>query len=122
MYLYDKCDSCRKARRFLEGRQVPVEVRDIVAQPPGRVELLRALQAVGGNVRRLFNTSGKQYRELRLGEKVATMSDEEALALLETNGWFVKRPLLLWEGGALVGYSEDRWKEAASSAGWGAAS
>lgn len=118
MYLYDKCDSCRKARRFLEGRQVPVECRDIVSHPPGRPELLKALHAVGGNVRRLFNTSGKQYRELRLGEKVATMSDEEALALLEANGWFVKRPLLLWDDGALVGYSEDRWKEAATNQGW----
>lgn len=118
MYLYAKCDSCRKARRFLEDRGMHVECRDIVESPPGRADLERALSAVGGNVRRLFNTSGKQYRELRLGEKVAAMTEEEALKLLQANGWFVKRPLLLWEGGALVGFQEDRWSVAAQELGW----
>ena len=70
------------------------------------------LDAVNGERRRLFNTSGKDYRELKLGDKLDAMSEAEALKLLAGNGNLVKRPFLLVRNTGLVGFDEDEWSEA----------
>ena len=64
-----------------------------------------------GNVRKLFNTSGLQYRELKLKDKLPHMSDEDAIGLLATNGMLVKRPFLLTGNGGTVGFKEEVWRE-----------
>jgi arsenate reductase (glutaredoxin) len=70
------------------------------------------LAAYDGELRRLFNTSGKDYRELQLGEKLPTMKPAEALALLADNGNLVKRPFLIGPKVALVGFAEPAWRAA----------
>jgi len=76
-------------------------------------ELRVMLAAQGGEVRKLFNTSGRDYRALGLGEKLPAMTEAAALALLAGNGNLVKRPVLLGPGGiALVGFSEAAWSAA----------
>ncbi len=67
------------------------------------------LAACDGELRRLFNTSGRDYRTLRLGEKLPAMSDLEAIKLLAGNGNLVKRPFLLGPGVMLVGFDEKSW-------------
>ena len=69
------------------------------------------LGAVGGELRRLFNTSGRDYRDQKLGEKLPTITTPEALALLAQNGNLVKRPFLIGDGVALVGFDQDKWSE-----------
>ena len=72
-------------------------------------ELRAALEANGGELRRLFNTAGRDYREQKLGEKLPGMSTAAALSLLGENGNLVKRPFLIGDGVALVGFSEKAW-------------
>ena len=83
--------------------------------PPKKSELQTMLKAYDGELKRLFNTSGGDYREQKLGPKLPTMSNKDAIALLAENGNLVKRPFVLGEGVALVGFSESVWQERLSA-------
>jgi arsenate reductase len=109
IYTYSKCDTCRKAVRFLREAGVAFEEIPIREQPPGLLELRDALAGAGGNLRALFNTSGMDYRAMGLGEKLATMSDEEALNLLASHGNLVKRPFLVGLGSPRAGFRATEW-------------
>ncbi len=111
VYEYEKCSTCRQALKFLDARQVTYQRVPIVDQPPTLAEL-KAMLAYAGDLRKLFNTSGLVYREMGLGEKLKTMSEAEALALLAKNGRLVKRPFVLLKGRGLLGYKEAEWKAA----------
>ena len=70
------------------------------------------LNAVDGTMRRLFNTSGGDYKQLNMKEHLSTMSTEEAMALLGENGNLVKRPFVVGVKCRLVGFKEDEWRKA----------
>ena len=110
VYEYAKCSTCRKALKFLEGKKVAYEKVPIVDSPPSKAELAAMLKRLGGNLRRLFNTSGKLYRELGISEKIKTMTPEQALDLLSRHGKLIKRPFVLAGDKGLVGFDEDQWK------------
>ncbi|HYE05769.1 MAG TPA: Spx/MgsR family RNA polymerase-binding regulatory protein [Planctomycetota bacterium] len=109
VYAYQNCSTCRNALKWLASRGIAHEVKPIREQPPSAGELARVLDAVGGDVRRLFNTSGKDYRELKLGEKLKGMSTADALKLLRGNGNLVKRPFVVTATGGLVGFDAEAW-------------
>jgi arsenate reductase len=111
VYEYAKCSTCRQALKFLDARKVPHERVPIVDEPPTPAEL-RAMRAFTGDLKRQFNTSGVVYREMGLGEKLKTMSEEEALALLSRNGKLIKRPFVLLKDRGLLGFKENEWKAA----------
>lgn len=112
IYTYANCDTCRRATKWLKGRGIDFDERPIRETPPPASELRAMLEAHGGELRRLFNTSGRDYREQGLGEKLPKMSVREALGLLGSNGNLVKRPFLIGPGVALVGFNEAVWDEA----------
>ena len=60
-------------------------------------------------LKRFFNTSGQQYRELGLSARLPRMSEDEQFALLATDGMLVKRPLLVGEDLVLTGFKEEEW-------------
>ncbi|MGB5811894.1 MAG: arsenate reductase family protein [Polyangiales bacterium] len=112
LYHYCNCGTCKKARAFLEEQGIDVTLRDIVANAPSAV-LLRKIQATAGlPIRKLFNTSGVSYREGGYKDKLPTMSDDEAFRALAADGKLIKRPLVIGDGFALVGFKEDEWREA----------
>lgn len=110
-YEYKNCDTCRRAKKFLEARGVAFEAIPIREQPPTRAELTRMLAVYGGEVRRLFNTSGGDYKAMQLAERLPKLSTDEALALLASNGNLVKRPFLLTDKGGLVGFKQPEWEK-----------
>lgn len=112
IYTLSNCDSCRAATKWLRGRNVAFEERAIRETPPTPAELRSMLAAHGGDVRRLFNTAGREYREQGLAEKLPTLSESAALSLLAANGSLVKRPFLIGGGVALVGFKDQVWSEA----------
>ncbi|MDP3543142.1 MAG: arsenate reductase family protein [Elusimicrobiota bacterium] len=111
VYEYEKCSTCRQALKFLDARKVAYQRVPIVDQPPTLAEL-KAMLAYTGDLKRLFNTSGVVYREQSIGEKLKTMTEAEALALLAKNGRLVKRPFVLLKDRGLLGFKEDEWKAA----------
>ena len=110
VYAYEKCDTCRRALRFLRERGIAHKVIPIREQPPTKTELRTMLNWVG-ELRKLFNTSGQDYRALGLGQKLAEMTDDEAIALLAENGNLVKRPFVLGKEWGAVGFNEGEWNE-----------
>ena len=52
------------------------------------------------------------YRAEQLKDKLPTLSEEEKVALLATNGMLVKRPILILADIVLVGFKEAEWEEA----------
>ncbi len=109
-YQYPKCSTCVKARKFLEANNTVVENVNISEQAPSKDELAAMLASYDGNIRRLFNTSGMQYRELNMKERLPEMSEQEALDLLASNGMLVKRPFLLDGIRGIVGFKEVDWQ------------
>lgn len=115
MYLfihYPKCSTCQKAKKWLEAQGVAFEARHIVEENPTVEELSKWIAASGQPVKKFFNTSGLKYKELGLKDKLPSMTDEEQIALLATDGMLVKRPLVIGNGVVLAGFKEDKWAEA----------
>ena len=107
---YPKCSTCRKAKKYLEENHVEFVDRHIVEANPTTEELKEWITKSGLPVKKFFNTSGKLYKEMGLKDKLASMSDEEQIELLASNGMIVKRPLIIEEGRVLVGFKEAEWK------------
>lgn len=112
VYTYAKCDTCRKAVKFLKGEDVAFREVPIRETPPSVAELKAMLKAYDGDLRRLFNTSGGDYKAQGLSTKLPSLSESEALSLLAGNGNLVKRPFALGDGVHLVGFKEDEWRAA----------
>jgi arsenate reductase len=110
VFQYAKCATCRKALAFLNARSVGYEAIDIVTTPPSKAELARALKLSGLPWKKLFNTSGQSYREGGFGERIAGMSESEALDALARDGKLVKRPLVIGSDFALVGFDETAYR------------
>ena len=112
IYEYAKCSTCRNALKFLDKNNVSYEKVAILETPPTRTELKKMLAAQGGNIKKLFNTSGEIYREMKIGAKLDSMTVDHALDLLASNGRLVKRPFVLAGETALIGFKEEDWKAA----------
>lgn len=110
IYAYANCSTCKNALKFLEKKKVPFELLPIVETPPTLVELKKMLAIYDGKIGKLFNTSGVLYREMKLGEKLKTMSEAAALSLLSKHGKLVKRPFVLSGKSGVVGFKEPEWK------------
>lgn len=109
---YSKCTTCQKARKWLDDNKVVYTVRDIKVDNPSYKELKKWYETSKLPLKRFFNTSGLQYKALGLKDKLATMSEDEQLKTLATDGMLVKRPLLITSKGVLVGFKEEQWQEA----------
>ena len=115
IYQYAKCSTCRNALKWLDARGQDYKAIDITETPPSKAELKTMLAHYDGDLRRLFNTSGVQYRELGIKDKLPTMSPARAIDLLSGNGKLIKRPFLLTRSKGLVGFKEDEWRKVLQS-------
>ena len=112
-FQYPPCSTCRKAKAWLDAHGVAYTSRHIKEEPPTLEELTAWVLSSGIPVKKLFNTSGLQYRALGLKDKLPSMADREMLALLASDGMLVKRPLAVLEDGRiLAGFREAQWAEA----------
>lgn len=110
-YAYPGCDTCRRARRWLAEYGVVVRELNIATTPPDAATLALLQARAGVPVRRLFNTSGQLYRSGGFAERLASMDDDAARAELAAHGMLIRRPLLLTETDALVGFRPDEYAE-----------
>ncbi len=107
---YPKCTTCQRAKNWLDENNVEYELRDIKTDNPTLSELTEWYQKSGLPLKRFFNTSGLLYKSLELKTKLPSMTEEEMLTLLSTDGMLVKRPILVGDGFVLIGFKEEEWK------------
>ena len=108
---YPKCSTCIKAKKWLEENQISYEDRHIVNENPQKEELEEWILKSGYPIKKFFNTSGLKYKELNLKDKLATMSDDEKVELLASDGMLVKRPLIIDNDSVLVGFKVAEWEQ-----------
>lgn len=107
---YPKCSTCKKAKKWLDEHNVEYTDRHIVEENPTYDEIKKWYEKSGLPLKKFFNTSGMLYKEMHLKDKLPTMSEEEQMKLLSTNGMLVKRPLVISEDKILVGFKEAEWE------------
>ena len=110
VYCYSRCSTCQKALKWLQENKVEHVVIDIKEDHPDEKTLRKYYKMSGLPLKRFFNTSGLQYRELELSKKLPGMSEDEQFALLASDGMLVKRPLLIGDGFVLTGFREAEWE------------
>ena len=109
---YPKCTTCKKAKKWLDDRGIEYTDRHIVEDNPTFDELKLWYEKSGLPLKRFFNTSGLLYKSMELKDRLATMSEDEQLSLLASNGMLVKRPLLITDNAVIPGFREKEWEQA----------
>ena len=108
---YPPCSTCKKAKAWLDANGVTYIARHIKEENPSYEELKTWYESSGLPLKKFFNTSGLLYKSLNLKDKLPTMSEEEQLRLLATDGMLVKRPLVVLEDTVLTGFREADWQK-----------
>ena len=62
------------------------------------------------DINSFFNTSGIKYRQLNLKDKLKTMTEDEKIEILSSDGMLVKRPILVLDNHVLVGFKITEWE------------
>ena len=101
---YPKCTTCQKAKKFLDENGIKYDERNIKEQNPTLDELKKWYKASGLPLKKFFNTSGQLYRSMELSKKLPSMSEEEQLELLASDGMLVKRPIIVKGSTVVVGF------------------
>lgn len=87
------------------------EKRDIKEENPTYEELKTWYEKSGLPLKKFYNTSGVLYKTMALKDKIPTMSEDEQLKLLATDGMLVKRPILVDGDTILVGFKQAEWEK-----------
>lgn len=103
---YPRCSTCKKAKKYLQDKEIKFSERNIVENVPSKEELAKWHSISGLDIKKFFNTSGIAYREMQLKDKLSDMTIDEKLELLSTNGMLIKRPLFIGDNGVIVGFKE----------------
>ena len=108
---YPPCSTCKKAKNWLDSHQILYTDRHIKEQNPTKEELQQWYHKSGLPLKKFFNTSGLLYKSMGLKDKLPSMTEEEQLELLSTDGMLVKRPIIVSDEFVLVGFKENEWSE-----------
>ena len=110
VYEYKNCGTCRKALKYLEEKNISFERIPIRETPPSKAELKSMLKSYNGERKRLFNTSGGDYKSMNMKDRLPDLTDEEAISLLSENGNLIKRPFVLSGDKGVIGFKIDEWE------------
>ena len=106
---YPKCTTCQRAKKWLDDNKIEYKFRDIKEDNPRLAELTAWHKMSGLPLKKFFNTSGLLYKSMELKDKLSTMTEEEQLNVLATDGMLVKRPIVIGQDYVLVGFNESEW-------------
>lgn len=105
LYGLKNCDTCRKARKMLDGAHVRYAFHDIRDEPPSAAQVGRWAKTAGWE--KLLNRSSTTWRGLADDDK-ADIDQEKAIALMTEHPTLIKRPII--EKGptqVFVGWTKD---------------
>jgi arsenate reductase len=108
LYGIKSCDTCRRARRFLDDRGVDYEFHDVRADGLDIQMLERWSDDVGWES--LLNRQSLTWRKVPEPDR-AGMNRNKALAAILDAPTLLKRPVLERRDAILVGFSEERFAD-----------
>jgi arsenate reductase (glutaredoxin) len=108
---YPKCTTCQKAKKWLDTNGIEYTDRHIKENNPTYEELKEWYAISNQPLQKFFNTSGQLYKSLQLKDKLPTMSEDEKLHLLATDGMLVKRPIIVKDNMVLIGFKPELWEK-----------
>lgn len=111
IYSYPPCSTCRKAKKWLEEKNIEYTEIHIVENPPSKEEMKTIYKNSGLELKKFFNTSGKKYRELGLKDKVINATEDELLSILSSDGMLIKRPITTDGKKVTVGFKEQEFEQ-----------
>ena len=104
-YSYLKCSTCRKAAKWLDNEELKYQLIDIVKEPPLFGYLNIALEQYSEDKKKVFNTRGKSFKSIDVDTN--SLSREEIIQLLLSDGKLIKRPFLVYEEKKVIlGFNE----------------
>ena len=109
-YGYAKCNTCKKAEKYLNENDISFKYFDITSHPPSKNDLKKILIASKKPIKKMFNTSGVVYRELKLKDKIDSLSESEMFEILASNGKLLKRPIAFDQVHATIGFNKDEYE------------
>ena len=109
--VYRKCRTCIKSLKWLEENNIEFTERPMKEENPTYEELKEWHERSGLPLKKFFNTSGLLYKDMKLKDRLPSMTEEEQLQLLATDGMLVKRPLVVADDYVLTGFKEAEWEE-----------
>lgn len=99
------CDTCKKARTWLEGKGATFAFKDVRADGLTADRITDWLAAVGKET--LINRRGTTWRGLSPEIQAAAEDDDSAIALMQANPALIKRPVFeTADGGVIVGFAK----------------
>lgn len=107
MYGIPNCDTVKKARVWLEGRGLEYTFHDYKKEGADPAKLASWLAAKGDAV---LNTRGTTFRKLTDADKARAASDP--VAVMVEHPSLIKRPVVEYPGGLLVGFDQVEWAAA----------
>jgi len=110
-YGYPKCTTCRKASKWLKDNGIEYIDNHIAESPPTKETLQKMFEVSELELKKFFNTSGMKYRELGLKDKLPTMSEDEQLSLLASDGMLIKRPIVFDGNKLTLGFKEQQFED-----------
>lgn len=108
-YGIPNCDTVKKARLWLDAQGVDYAFHDYRKEGADAERLRGWIAARGWEV--LLNRAGTTFRKLP-DEAKQGLDAEKALALMVDQPSMIKRPVVEYPGGLLVGFREAEWQAA----------
>jgi len=109
VYGINTCGTYKKAIKWFKDNNIDFDPIDLRETPPSKEELAEYHRCSGLELKKFFNTSGKQYRELDLKNKQKTLSTDDIYQLLADNPMLIKRPLVVDKDYVRTGFNEEEY-------------
>lgn len=107
LYGIPNCSTVKKARAWLEERDIPYEFHDYKKQGVPEPFLKTLMKILGWET--LLNRNGPTWRKLPEARRAQVKDAASALAVMVENSSVIKRPILDRDGQYQVGFSEENY-------------
>ncbi len=111
VYCHPRCSTCKKALKYLDENNVDYTLVNLLEETPSVEELEQAYNNSGVTLKKMFNTSGKAYRESGMKDQIPNMSENDVFNTLASDGMLIKRPLVIKDDLASFGFKEEDFKK-----------
>lgn len=106
VYGIPNCDTVKKARTWLDANGIVYAFHDYKKEGADPARLAKWAETVGWEP--LLNRAGTTFRKLDEADR-SDIDAAKALALMAAHPSLIKRPVVEYRGGLLVGFKPDLW-------------